>query len=96
VRPIVRHHHEWLDGNGYPDGLRGDAIPLPAQILGVVDVFDALSTARPYKPAFTAEEAMAELYFEVDRGRRSRELVEAFAQAWQAAGPSSSPTPPPR
>ena len=96
VRPIVRHHHERLDGSGYPDGLRGDAIPLPAQILGVVDVFDALTTARPYKPAFTAEEAMAELYFEVDRGWRSRELVDAFAQAWQGAGPSSSLTPPPR
>ena len=47
VRPIVRHHHERLDGSGYPDGLRGDAIPLVAQIIGIVDVFDAITTSRP-------------------------------------------------
>ena len=51
VRPIVRHHHERLDGSGYPDGLRGDATPLLAQIMGIVDVFDALTTKRPYKVA---------------------------------------------
>jgi HD-GYP domain-containing protein (c-di-GMP phosphodiesterase class II) len=77
---IVRHHHEKLNGSGYPDGLAGDAIPLLAQIMGVVDVYDALTTSRPYKPAFTAEEAFAELHFEVDRGWRSRELVDAFVQ----------------
>ena len=49
VRPIVRHHHERLDGSGYPDGLKGDAIPLVAQIMGIVDVYDALTTDRPYK-----------------------------------------------
>src|SRR3954470_24900254 len=49
VRPIVRHHHERLDGTGYPDGLSGHAIPLLAQIVGVVDVFDALTTDRPYR-----------------------------------------------
>ena len=53
VRPIVRHHHEHLDGTGYPDGLHGGAISLLAQIMSVVDVFDALTTARPYKPAFS-------------------------------------------
>jgi putative two-component system response regulator len=47
VRPIVRHHHEKLNGSGYPDGLAGDAIPLLAQIMGVVDVYDALTTSRP-------------------------------------------------
>jgi len=81
VRPIVRHHHEKLDGNGYPDGLAGDAIPLLAQIIGVVDVYDALTTPRPYKPAFTSEEAFAEIYCEVDRGWRSRRLVDTFVQA---------------
>ncbi|MBK5298923.1 MAG: response regulator [Vicinamibacteria bacterium] len=81
VRPIVRHHHEKLDGSGYPDGLAGDAIPLLAQITGIADIYDALTTPRPYKPAFTSEEALAEIYCEVDRGWRSRELVDAFVRA---------------
>jgi cyclic di-GMP phosphodiesterase len=80
VRPIVRHHHEKLDGSGYPDGLRGDAIPLLAQILGVVDVYDALTTERPYKPAFTTEEALFEIDREVRLGWRSRALVDAFTR----------------
>ena len=49
VRPIIRHHHERLDGRGYPDGLSGDRIPLLAQIVSIVDVFDALTTDRPYR-----------------------------------------------
>jgi putative two-component system response regulator len=48
VRPIVRHHHERLDGSGYPDGLRGDDIPLLAQIMSVADIYDALTSVRPY------------------------------------------------
>lgn len=79
VRPIVRHHHERLDGSGYPDGLRGEAIPLLAQIIGIVDVYDALTTERPYKAALTPEAALAELAEEVDRGLHRRELVETFA-----------------
>jgi putative two-component system response regulator len=51
VRPIVRHHHERLDGRGYPDGLSGDRIPLLAQIVSIVDVFDALTSDRPYRKA---------------------------------------------
>ena len=58
VRPIVRHHHERLDGTGYPDGLRGTAVPLLAQIMSVVDVYDALTTARPYKLAVPAADAL--------------------------------------
>jgi putative two-component system response regulator len=78
VRPIVRHHHERLDGSGYPDGLRGDAIPVLAQIMGIVDVYDAITTARPYKRALTREEGFEELTSEVARGWHRKDLVEAF------------------
>jgi len=78
VRPIVRHHHERLDGSGYPDGLRGDAIPLLAQVTAIVDVFDALATRRPYKDAVPAEQAYEELASEAARGLHRRDLVDAL------------------
>lgn len=78
VRPIVRHHHERLDGTGYPDGLKGDAVPLLAQIMGVVDVFDALTSSRPYKQALPFERAYEELSAEAARGWRDRALVHAL------------------
>lgn len=78
VRPIVRHHHERLDGSGYPDRLKGDEIPLLAQIMGIVDVFDAITTVRPYKAAATRGRAYQELMDEVRRGWRRKDLVEAF------------------
>lgn len=81
VRPIVRHHHERLDGSGYPDGLRGHEIPLLAQIIGIVDAYDAITTDRPYRKARSGEKAIAELRASVARGLSSRDLVEAFASA---------------
>jgi putative two-component system response regulator len=80
VRPIVRHHHERLDGSGYPDGLAGDAIPILAQIIAIVDVFDALTTDRSYRKAVSPEEAFGELDKEVALGWRRRDLVDAFRQ----------------
>jgi putative two-component system response regulator len=81
VRPIVRHHHERLDGSGYPDGLVGDAIPLLAQIIGIVDVYDAMTTTRSYRRAVSSDTALAELSKEVERGWRSKDLVDAFVAA---------------
>ena len=85
VRSIVRHHHERLDGSGYPDGLKGDEIPLLAQIIGIVDVYDAMTTTRPYRAARSSEEALAALADEVSRGWRRADLVEVFAQSRRAA-----------
>jgi putative two-component system response regulator len=78
VRMIVRHHHERLDGSGYPDGLRGDDIPLVAQIIGIVDVYDAMTTTRPYRRALTPEIAFAELANEVSRGWRRGSVGRSF------------------
>src|SRR5712671_1333515 len=65
VLPIIRHHHEKRDGSGYPDGLRGDAIPVTARVLQIVDVYDALTTDRPYKKAFSITDALQTLKQEV-------------------------------
>ncbi len=78
VRPIIRHHHERLDGSGYPDGLQGTEVPLLAQIIGVVDVYDAITSRRPYQPAQSASDALQLLRQEVQRGWRQREIVDAF------------------
>jgi putative two-component system response regulator len=78
VRPIVRHHHERMDGSGYPDRLRGDRIPLLARIVGVVDVFDALMSERPYKAALPFERAAEMLREEAARGWRCPSLVDTF------------------
>ena len=61
IKPIIRWHHEKHDGTGYPDRLRGDEIPLGAQIVGIVDVYDALTTTRSYRPALTQEKAIEEI-----------------------------------
>jgi putative two-component system response regulator len=91
VRPIVRHHHEHLDGTGYPDGLRGDAIPMLAQIMGIVDVYDALTTQRPYRNAMKPETAFELLLQEAAKGWRRRDLVDAFINLRQRLGFSPDP-----
>jgi len=78
VLPIIRHHHEHWDGSGYPDQLKHYSIPLLARILQVVDVYDALRTARPYKPALTHEEAERTMMHESARGLWDPELVPEF------------------
>jgi HD-GYP domain-containing protein (c-di-GMP phosphodiesterase class II) len=58
---VLRHHHERMDGSGYPDGLRGDAIPLGARVVAVADVYDALTSDRPYRRAMSAADARRHL-----------------------------------
>jgi putative two-component system response regulator len=78
VLPIIRHHHEHADGSGYPDHLRGDEIPLLARVLQVVDVYDALRTARPYKPALSHDQAAITMREEARRGLWDAGLVDEF------------------
>lgn len=79
VLPIIRHHHERWDGSGYPDGLAGEEIPLTARVLQTVDIYDALTTARPYKAALSPEEALDTMESEVARGWWDPFCFEAFA-----------------
>jgi putative two-component system response regulator len=78
VRPIMRHHHEKWDGSGYPDGLKGEAIPLGARIISVVDVFDALHTDRPYKAAMSRSDTVSLLVRETDAGYWDPRIVDTF------------------
>jgi len=89
VRPIIRHHHERFDGSGYPDGLRGEAIPLGARIMAVVDVYDALRTARPYKPALPHQEAVAILLQETEAGAWDPQIVATFISILSTLGPDA-------
>jgi putative two-component system response regulator len=86
VRPLIRHHHERWDGSGYPDGLRGEAIPLGARIMSVVDVYDALRTARPYKPPLSLAETLEVLKSETDAGAWDPRVVTAFLQVLRELG----------
>lgn len=78
VLPIIRHHHERWDGSGYPDGLRGEAIPLTARVLQIADVYDALTTQRPYRGAVAPDEAWKILQEEVNHGWWEGHLVREF------------------
>lgn len=78
VAPICRHHHERFDGSGYPDGLCGDAIPLLAQIVSVADLYDAVTTDRPYRAARTPAEACRILREEASRGIWRPDLIANF------------------
>ncbi len=78
VLPIIRHHHEKFDGSGYPDGLKGDKIPLTARILQITDVYDALTTIRPYKRALLVSEALAVMAEEVAKGWWDADIFREF------------------
>lgn len=76
--PIIRHHHERWDGSGYPDGLKGEEIPYLARIFQIVDVYDALASVRPYKPAWPHEKIIAAMEEETRKGWRDPELMAVF------------------
>jgi putative two-component system response regulator len=76
VLPIIRGHHEKLDGSGYPDGLRGDEIPLIVRIMTTVDVYDALSTDRCYRKAYSKAESLNQMRTEVNKGWWDKTLVD--------------------
>jgi putative two-component system response regulator len=86
VLPIIRHHKERWDGTGYPDGLRGPEIPLGAQIVGVVNVYTALTSNRPYRKAISREQAIAHLRQQAAGGAHNPELVERFIECLMQAG----------
>jgi cyclic di-GMP phosphodiesterase len=80
VLPVIRHHHERMDGSGYPDGLRGHEIPLMARILQIADIYDALVTDRPYRKALSSEDALETLKREARNGWLDASLVWKFSQ----------------
>ena len=77
---IARHHHEKYDGNGYPDGLKGEEISIAAQIVSLVDVYDALTSRRVYKAAYETEKAY-QMIINGQSGIFSSKLLNAFTEA---------------
>jgi len=81
VAQIVRHHHERMDGSGYPDGLKGDEVPLCVRIVGVADSYEALTSDRAYRHAFTRDVALKILREEMQAGRWDPAVIETLAQS---------------
>ena len=90
IKPIIRSHHEKLNGKGYPDKLRGDEVPLTAQLIGVVDVFDALTTTRSYRAAMDRETALTEMRTCADWWKP--EVLQCFLASVGAAAENRQPT----
>lgn len=90
VLPIIRHHHERMNGSGYPDGLEGESIPLLARILQIADIYDALTTDRPYRRALSPECAMAVLFQEASGGLLDQALVTHFSHISRSIVPGRS------
>ncbi len=95
VLPIIRHHHEKLNGSGYPDGLKGEEIPTTARVLQVVDVYDALTTQRPYKRAFSHAEALEMMEEEIKKGWWDSHIFGEFKElvtsaSWETVARSAA------
>ena len=78
IAQIIRHHHERWDGSGYPDGLVGENIPKLAQVFQILDIYEALTSHRPYKQAFSPQEALKIITEEAEKGWRNVDLVKKF------------------
>ncbi|MGK7884945.1 MAG: HD domain-containing phosphohydrolase [Crocosphaera sp.] len=78
IAQIIRHHHERWDGSGYPDGLIGESIPKLAQIFQILDIYEALTSERPYKQPYTSQEALNIIKQEAEKGWRNVKLVQQF------------------
>ncbi|MEI8082109.1 MAG: HD domain-containing phosphohydrolase [Actinomycetes bacterium] len=89
--PVIRHHHERVDGRGYPDGIAGEAIPLAARLLAVCDTYDAMTSTRPYRPALSADAAAAELRLAATT-QLDGELTNAFLEMLEADGGNQEAT----
>lgn len=87
VIPIIRHHHERWDGSGYPDGLVGDQIPFLAQVFQLIDIYDALTSERPYKVALTSEQALLVMLEETEKGWRNPQLMQQFVDFTRSSNP---------
>jgi putative two-component system response regulator len=90
VLPIVRWHHERPNGTGYPDGLKGQDIPLPARITSVADVFDALTTDRPYRPGLPLPQCREILSSSADKGDLDPLLVQIFQEVLDSSSLAGS------
>jgi len=82
VLPIIRYHHERWNGTGYPDGLRGEQIPLLARIVQMADIFDAMTSPRPYKPAYPPAQALAIMAEEARCGWRDPRILKLFVRMY--------------
>ncbi|MGH9712419.1 MAG: HD domain-containing phosphohydrolase [Candidatus Acidiferrales bacterium] len=91
VLPIIRHHHEKRDGSGYPDALRGEEIPLTARILQLADVYDALTSNRPYRTAVPSEEALKLMDEEAKLGWWDQDLFSKFRDMIRDGRANSNP-----
>ena len=78
--PLVRHHHERLDGSGYPDGLAGSAISMPVRILSVADIYDVLSSKRPYKEPLPGKDSLQILREEAEKGWWDKEVIGVLSK----------------
>lgn len=91
--PIIRWHHERMDGRGYPDGLAGDQIPLLVRVVSIADVYDAVRSDRPYRSALSHEESIGILRKDAKSGALDPELVEQFCAIGTDPAPVLPSTP---